>query len=156
MKLPEKSICWKFALKNLFWCVKLPEKIDILRKFAWKNRNLFDPNPRPPDFQLDQRRQSGLKSGSRGSGSKNFDFLGKFPKNLDSFRKFHKQKINFSGQISEKFRFVQVISQKISILQVKFPKNFNFLRQFPKIFRFSRQFNKKSICQGTFKKNFDF
>jgi len=46
-----------------------------------------------------QRRQSGFKSGSRGSGSKNFDFLGKF----NFFRLFHKQKIYFSGQISEKF-----------------------------------------------------
>jgi len=38
--------------------------------------------------------------GGREPGSKNFDFLGKFPKNLDSFRQFHKQKIDFSGQIS--------------------------------------------------------
>src|SRR6218665_3642061 len=28
--------------------VKLPEKIEIFRKFAWKDRNLFDPDPRPP------------------------------------------------------------------------------------------------------------
>src|SRR6218665_1811477 len=116
MKLPEKSICWKFALKNLFWCVKLPEKIDILRKFAWKNRNLFDPNPRPPDFQLDQRRQSGLKSGSRGSGSKNFDFLGKFPKNLDSFRKFQKN-FNFLRQFPKIFRFSRKISEKFRFFQ---------------------------------------
>ena len=49
-----------------------------------------------------QRRQSGLKSGGRGSGSKKFDFLGKFPKNFDFFRQFHK-KIDFSGQIFVKF-----------------------------------------------------
>ena len=38
-----------------------------------------------------QRRQSGLKPGGRGPGSKNFVFLEKFPKNLDSFRQCHKQ-----------------------------------------------------------------
>src|SRR6218665_851436 len=38
--------------------------------------------------------QSGLKSGGRGPGSKNFDFLKKIPKNLDSFRQFHKKKID--------------------------------------------------------------
>src|SRR6218665_190169 len=27
--------------------VKLPEKIEIFRKFACKNRNCFDPDPRP-------------------------------------------------------------------------------------------------------------
>jgi len=31
--------------------VKLPEKIEIFRKFAWKNRKIFHPDPRPLRFQ---------------------------------------------------------------------------------------------------------
>src|SRR6218665_1338251 len=45
--------------------------------------------------------------GGRGSGSKNSDFLEKFPKNLDYFRQFH---------------------QKNSIFHGKFPNNFGFFR----------------------------
>ena len=30
--------------------MKLPEKVKIYGKFAWKNR-LFNPDPRPPKFQ---------------------------------------------------------------------------------------------------------
>ena len=59
-----------------------------------------------------QMRQSGLKSGGRGPGSKNFGFLGKFSKNLDSFRQFHTQKIDFSGPFPKNLGFFQVISQK--------------------------------------------
>jgi len=29
----------------------LPEKIEIFWKFAWKNRILLNPDPRPPRFQ---------------------------------------------------------------------------------------------------------
>src|SRR6218665_3316 len=64
--------------------------------------------------------------GGCGSGSKNFDFLGKFPKNLDFSGNFTNKKIDFSRQIFEKFRFFQVISQKISTFQAKFSKNFVF------------------------------
>src|SRR6218665_3578291 len=42
-----------------------------------------------------QRRQSGLKSGGRGSRSKNFDFLGKFRKNFDFFAGNLTKKIDF-------------------------------------------------------------
>src|SRR6218665_432716 len=31
--------------------VKLPEEIEILGKFTWKNRNFSYPDPRPPRFQ---------------------------------------------------------------------------------------------------------
>jgi len=33
--------------------VKFPEKIEISRKFALKNRNFVDWDPRPPDFKPD-------------------------------------------------------------------------------------------------------
>jgi len=33
--------------------VKLPEKIEISQKFAWKYENFVDPDPRPPDFKPD-------------------------------------------------------------------------------------------------------
>src|SRR6218665_1377193 len=60
--LPGKSsFCVKLSEKNqnvLEICheksrffVKLPEKIEIFRKFDRKNLNLFDPNPQPPRFQ---------------------------------------------------------------------------------------------------------
>src|SRR6218665_2727776 len=66
-----------------------------------------------------QRRQSGLKSGGRGSGLKNFVILGKCPKNLDFFRQFHKQKN----------RFFRANFQKISIFSDDFTKKFDFSRQ---------------------------
>ena len=69
-----------------------------------------------------QRRQSGLKSGGRRSGLKNFTFLRKIPKNFDFFRQFHKQKIDFSRPISEKFRFFSCNSD----FQGKLLKNFYF------------------------------
>jgi len=31
--------------------VKLPEKVEIFRKFELKNRNFFNPDPRPTIFQ---------------------------------------------------------------------------------------------------------
>jgi len=36
--------------------VKLPEKIEISRKFAWTNRHFVDPDPPPPYFKPDWRR----------------------------------------------------------------------------------------------------
>jgi len=33
--------------------VKLPEKTEIVRKFAWKNRIFFYQDPLPPDFKPD-------------------------------------------------------------------------------------------------------
>src|SRR6218665_4079216 len=71
-KLPEKSKCFqnlpekiesffKICLeKSKFFenlpgkieiCIKLPGIIEISLKFEWKNRNFFDPDPRPPRFQ---------------------------------------------------------------------------------------------------------
>ena len=76
---------------------------------------------------VQQRRQSGLKSGGVvDPGKKNY-FLGKFRKNFDFFRQLDKQKIDLSGQISEKFRF--------------FTGTFNFSRQILEEFRFFRQFH---------------
>src|SRR6218665_3727023 len=80
-----------------------------------------------------QRRQSCLKSGGCGSGSRNFDFLGKFTKNFDFFRQLFSQRIDFLGQISEKFLF----------LSGNFTKNFDFSRQISEKYRFFRQFHKK-------------
>jgi len=68
--------------------------------------------------------------GGRGPGSKNLDFLGKFPKNFDSFRQFHKQKIDFSGQIFEKFR---------GFFLGNFTKNFDFSSEISEKFRFFSQ-----------------
>src|SRR6218665_3758392 len=66
-----------------------------------------------------QRRQSGLKSGGRGSGSKIISsFPGKFPKSFDFSGNFAK-KFDFSRQISEKFRFFRQIHKTKSIFQAK-------------------------------------
>ena len=62
-----------------------------------------------------QRRQSGLKSGGRGSGSTKF---------------------RFSRQISEKFRFFQASFWKVLIFPGKFLKNFDFFRKIFERFRF--------------------
>ena len=67
--LPGKSIFFKLPEKSKFF-ENLPGKIEICKKFAWKNRNIFgkiamkkskflgnwpgnfvDPDPRPPRFQ---------------------------------------------------------------------------------------------------------
>jgi len=40
-------------------------------------------------WRRQQRRQSGLKSGDRESGQKNFDFPSKYPKSFDFLRQFH-------------------------------------------------------------------
>jgi len=40
----------EICLKKRNFLVKLPEKIEIFRKFAWKNRIFL---PRPPDFKPD-------------------------------------------------------------------------------------------------------
>jgi len=65
--LPEKieifhKFPWKtqnfsqICLEKSKFFVKLPEKIEISLKFGWKNWNLFNPDPRPPDFKPDWRR----------------------------------------------------------------------------------------------------
>ena len=53
--------------------------------------------------------------GGREPGSKNFDFLGKFPRNLDSFRQFHNKMI-FQGKFPKNLGF----------FQVNFTKDFDF------------------------------
>jgi len=52
-KLPEKiDIFRKFAWKIIFF-VKLPEKVDIFRIFAgWKNRISLQPGSTTPRFQI--------------------------------------------------------------------------------------------------------
>src|SRR6218665_527846 len=60
-----------------------------------------------------QRRQSGLKSGGRGSGSKISNFVLKFLKTFD-----------FSTQISKRFRF---------LFRRKFPNDFSFLLIYSKV-----------------------
>src|SRR6218665_2369680 len=60
---------------------------------------------------LQQRRQSGLKSGGRGSGSKKFRFL------QANFRKIS----IFSGSFTKEYRVLQEISE-----------NFDFFRQLKK------------------------
>ena len=42
----ENRIFFKICLEKLKFFVKLPEKIEISRKFAWKNWNSVDPDPR--------------------------------------------------------------------------------------------------------------
>ena len=42
VKLPERiDIFRKFAWKNRIFLAKLPEEIEIFRKFAWKNQKLL-------------------------------------------------------------------------------------------------------------------
>src|SRR6218665_1648929 len=74
-----------------------------------------------------QRRQSGLKSGGRGSGSTKFQF---------------------SRQVQTKFRFLQAIFLKISIFPGKFSKNFDFFRQIFEKFRFCQEILKKFDFPG--------
>ena len=74
---------------------------------------------------LAQRRQSDLKSGGRGPGSKDLDFLGKFPKNFDFFRQFYQKKSIFRENL-RKISIFKVISQKILTFQDTFPKNIDF------------------------------
>jgi len=72
-----------------------------------------------------QRRQSGLKSGDRGSGSTKISILpGKFSKHFDYFQS------NF---------------RNISIFSGKFSKQFDFFRQFHKKIQFFRQSKKIPI-----------
>ena len=60
-----------------------------------------------------QRRQSCLKYGGCGSGSKYFRFFqGKFPKYVDFFGKFKKNISIFHGKFFEIFRLFQAISPK--------------------------------------------
>jgi len=52
--LPERNRNFsKISLEKLNFFVKLPEKIEISRTFAWINRNFVDSDPRPPDFKPD-------------------------------------------------------------------------------------------------------
>src|SRR6218665_2888320 len=78
-----------------------------------------------------QRRQSGLKSEGRGSGSKKF---------------------RFSRQISEKFRFFQAISQKYRFFQINFRKISISQNNFVS----SRQISEKCLFSLNFTKHFDF
>src|SRR6218665_1393903 len=78
-----------------------------------------------------QRRQSGLKSEGRGSGSKKF---------------------RFSRQISEKFRFFQAISQKYRFFQINFRKISISKNNFVS----SRQISEKCLFSLNFTKHFDF
>src|SRR6218665_2939560 len=75
-----------------------------------------------------QRRQSGLKSGGRGSGAKKSDF---------------------SRQISKKFRLFQAISQKnFDFFQKISQKNLDCSGKFNKTSDFFRQFKKMLISQA--------
>src|SRR6218665_637216 len=49
----KKSKFSKIFLQNSIFFVKLHEKIEIFWKFACRNRNFVDPDPRPPDFKPD-------------------------------------------------------------------------------------------------------
>jgi len=52
--LPEKiDIFGKFALKNRFLLVKLPEKIKISRKIFLEHRTFLNRVHDPPDFKSD-------------------------------------------------------------------------------------------------------
>src|SRR6218665_3046288 len=68
-----------------------------------------------------QRRQSGLKSGGRGSGSKKFDFYRQISEKFQFFQVILQKNIEFCSQISENFDFLQAIkkfdypSKKLSI-----------------------------------------
>jgi len=47
-------------MSNFTWKIdflkRFPEKIEIFRKFVWKNLNLFYPDLRPPDLKPDWHR----------------------------------------------------------------------------------------------------
>jgi len=79
-------------------------------------------------YELNQRRQSGLKSGAAWLRVKKSIFPGKFPKNFNFTKNF-----DFSKQISEKcqfhkkFRFFQPNFRKISVFAGNFTKNFDFI-----------------------------
>jgi len=52
----EIEIFKNLSRKIKIFFVKLPEKIEIFRKFAWINWKFFHPDPWPPDFKPDWRR----------------------------------------------------------------------------------------------------
>ena len=52
----QKQLYMAKFIRKIYFFVKLPEEIEIFRKFAWKNWKFFDPDPRPPDFKPDWRR----------------------------------------------------------------------------------------------------
>jgi len=66
--------------------------------------------------------------GGRGSGSKNFDFLGTFPKNFDFFQAISQTKNRLFRANFKKFRFFSCNFTKDSDVQGTFLKNFAFLR----------------------------
>src|SRR6218665_3814020 len=67
-----------------------------------------------------QRRQSGLKSGGRGSGSKNFDFCRQISEKFQFFQAILQKNIEFSRQISENFDFFRQL-KKLIFQAKKFP-----------------------------------
>ena len=94
----------------------------------------------------------------RGCGSKNFDFLGKFPWNFDFFSGNFSIKFDFSSQISEEFRIFRQFHKKFRcrFFYAISPKNRFFRANFKKN-RFSQVISqKKSIFLGKFPKSFDF
>src|SRR6218665_694916 len=58
-----------------------------------------------------QRRQSGLKSGGRGSGSKKFDFYRQISEQFQFFQAILQKNIQFCKQICEHFDFFQAIKK---------------------------------------------
>src|SRR6218665_2328074 len=64
-----------------------------------------------------QRRQSGLKSGGRGSGLKKFDFYRHISEKFQYFQPLLQKNIEFCRQISENFDIFRQI--KISLFQAK-------------------------------------
>ena len=75
--------------------------------------------------QRNQRRQSGLKSGGRGSGSQSLIFPGKFSKKLGFFREFH-TKIDVFQANFQKIQFLQANFRKILIFSGNFKNNFDW------------------------------
>ena|SRR6218665_328788 len=93
-----------------------------------------------PTWYSFQRRQSGLKSGGRGSGLKKMIFSGNFRNKKVDFFKANFQKIStFSGNFTKKRRFFKANFRKLLIFKENFLKFSIFFRQFNKKIRFSRQ-----------------
>src|SRR6218665_2392500 len=78
------------------------------------------------------RRQSGLKSGGRGSGSNNFDFYRQISEKFQFFQAILQKNIEFCRQIFENFDFFKQL--KKSIFQAK---NVHLQLPLAKLFYFS-------------------
>ena len=78
-----------------------------------------------------QRRQSGLKTGGRGYGWKNFDVFRQFHQNNQFFRANIRKIPIFSGNFTKNFDFSRQIAEEFRFLG-NFTKNFDFFRQFKK------------------------